>query len=160
MGRILSLRETWRFQARLTYTVFVDAVASLFQGQQPDLSWIGQRQVPRPPVSLTMFRPLQYQSAAEACQARTEDACDGYAVLRLIAGFVLFHTSRVIFKWDVTTVAMVDTLQHHWMTVDYEPFEIYAIAQYFTWKPASILDKASRREGVLLLTRDKLSFIL
>ena len=41
--RILSLRETCRLQARATYMVFVDAVASLFKGQQPDLSWIGQR---------------------------------------------------------------------------------------------------------------------
>ena len=41
--RILSRRETCRLQARSTYTVFVDAVASLFQGAQPDLSWIGQR---------------------------------------------------------------------------------------------------------------------
>ena len=36
--RILSLRETCRLQARATYMVFVDAVASLFKGQQPDLS--------------------------------------------------------------------------------------------------------------------------
>jgi transposase len=41
--RILSLRETCRLQARSTYMVLVDAVASLFKGQQPDLSWIGQR---------------------------------------------------------------------------------------------------------------------
>jgi transposase len=41
--RILSLRETCRLQARSTYTVLVDAVASLFKGQQPDLSWIGSR---------------------------------------------------------------------------------------------------------------------
>jgi transposase len=41
--RILSLRETCRLQARSTYTVLVDAVASLFKGVQPDLSWIGQR---------------------------------------------------------------------------------------------------------------------
>jgi transposase len=38
--RILSLKETCRLQARSTYMVLVDAVASLFQGQQPDLSWI------------------------------------------------------------------------------------------------------------------------
>ena len=30
-------------QARSTYTVLVDAVASLFKGQQPDLSWLGPR---------------------------------------------------------------------------------------------------------------------
>jgi transposase len=41
--RILSLRETCRLQARSTYTVLVDAVASLCKGQQPDLSWIGSR---------------------------------------------------------------------------------------------------------------------
>lgn len=41
--RILSLRETCRLQARSTYTVLMDAMASLFQGQQPDLSWISQR---------------------------------------------------------------------------------------------------------------------
>ena len=42
--RILSLRETCRLRAQSTYTVLVDAVASLFKGQQPDLSWIGQRE--------------------------------------------------------------------------------------------------------------------
>jgi transposase len=41
--RILSLRETCRLQARSTYMVLVEAVASLCKGQQPDLSWIGQR---------------------------------------------------------------------------------------------------------------------
>jgi transposase len=41
--RILSRRETCRLQARSTSLVLVDAVASLFKGQQPDLSWIGSR---------------------------------------------------------------------------------------------------------------------
>jgi transposase len=41
--RIFSLRETCRLRARSTSTVLVDAVASLFQDQQPDLSWIDQR---------------------------------------------------------------------------------------------------------------------
>jgi transposase len=38
--RILSLKETCRLQARSTYTGLVDAVTSLFYGQQPDLSWL------------------------------------------------------------------------------------------------------------------------
>jgi hypothetical protein len=38
--RILSLRETCRLQAKSTYTVLVEAMASLFHGQPPDLSWI------------------------------------------------------------------------------------------------------------------------
>src|SRR3989441_2045500 len=75
-----------------------------------------------------MFRILKHLLAAEACQARTEDAYYGHFVLRLMAGFVLFSTSRVIFKGHVTMEEIVFTLKHHWMTVDYEPFELYAIA--------------------------------
>jgi transposase len=40
--RILSLKETCRLHARSTYQVLVDAVASLFMNQQPDLTWIAQ----------------------------------------------------------------------------------------------------------------------
>jgi hypothetical protein len=58
-----------------------------------------------------------------------------------MAGFVLFYTSRVIFKGHVTMEEIVFTLKHHWMTVDYEPFELYAIACYPIRKHASILDK-------------------
>jgi hypothetical protein len=75
-----------------------------------------------------MFRILKHLLAAEACQARTEDAYYGHLVLRLMAGFVLFYTSRVIFKGHVTMEEIVFTLKHHWMMVDYEPFELYAIA--------------------------------
>jgi len=45
-----------------------------------------------------------------------------------MAGFVLVSTSRVIFKGHVTMEEIVCTLQHHWMMVDYEAFELYAIA--------------------------------
>ena len=75
-----------------------------------------------------MFRLLKHLLAAEACQARTEDAYYGHLVLRLMAGFVLFYTSRVIFKGHVTIEEIVFTLKHYWMTVDYEPFELYGIA--------------------------------
>ncbi len=75
-----------------------------------------------------MFRILKHLLAAEACQARSEDAYYGHLVLRLMAGFVLFYTSRVIFKGHVTMEEIVFTLKHHWMMVDYEPFELYAIA--------------------------------
>jgi DDE superfamily endonuclease len=75
-----------------------------------------------------MFRLLKHLLATEACQARSEDAYYGHFVLRLMAGFVLFYTSRVIFKGHVTMEEIVFTLKHYWMTVDYEPFELYAIA--------------------------------
>jgi transposase len=42
--RLLSLRETCRLRARSTYMVLVDAVASLFNGHQPDLSWLDPRE--------------------------------------------------------------------------------------------------------------------
>jgi hypothetical protein len=45
-----------------------------------------------------------------------------------MAGFVLFYTSRVIFKGHVTMEEIVCTVKHHWMMVDYEPFELYGIA--------------------------------
>jgi len=41
--RILSLKETCRLQARSTYTVLVEAVSSLFTGEQPELAWMGQK---------------------------------------------------------------------------------------------------------------------
>ncbi len=82
-----------------------------------------------------MVRLLKHLLATEACQARSEDAYYGHFVLRLMAAFVLFYTSRVIFKGHVewccetlTMEEMVCTLKHHWMTVDYAPFELYAIA--------------------------------
>ena len=40
--RILSLKETCRLHMRSTYQVLVDAIASLFTNQQPDLTWIAQ----------------------------------------------------------------------------------------------------------------------
>ena len=75
-----------------------------------------------------MFRTLKHLLAAEACQARSEDAYYGHFVLRLIAGFALFYTSRFICKGKVSMEEIVFTLKHCWMMVDYEPFEFYAIA--------------------------------
>jgi hypothetical protein len=75
-----------------------------------------------------MFRILKHLLAAEACQARSENAYYGHFVLRLMAGLVLFYTSRFIFKGPVTMDEIVFTVKHYWMTVDYEPFELYAIA--------------------------------
>jgi len=75
-----------------------------------------------------MFRLLKHLLATEACQARSEDAYYGHFVLRLIAGFALFYTSRFIFKGHVTMEEMVFTLKHYWRTVDYKPFDLYTIA--------------------------------
>jgi hypothetical protein len=63
-----------------------------------------------------------------------------------MAGFVLFYTSRVIFKGHVTMEEIVFTLTHHWMTVHYEPLELYAIAWPLKRKPSSTLDKRIKRK--------------
>ena len=75
-----------------------------------------------------MFRIMKHLLAAEACQARSEDAYYGHFVLRLMAGLTLFYTSRFIFKGQVTMEEIVFTVNHYWMTVNYEPFALYAIA--------------------------------
>ncbi len=75
-----------------------------------------------------LFRLLKHLLAAEACQARSENAYYGHFVLRLIAGLALFYTSRFIFKGQVTMEEIVFTVKHYWITVDYEPCELYAIA--------------------------------
>ena len=75
-----------------------------------------------------MFRIMKHLLAAEACQARSEDAYYGHFVLRLMAGLTLFSTSRFILKGQVTMEEIVFTVKHYWMTVNYEPFELYAIA--------------------------------
>jgi hypothetical protein len=74
------------------------------------------------------FRLLKHLVAAEAGPARRADTYDGPFVWRLIAGVAWFSTSRCIFKGHVPMEEIVFTLKHHWMTVDYEPFELYGIA--------------------------------
>ena len=48
--RLLSRKETCRFQVRSTYTVLVDTVTSLFTGHPPDLAWLHQQEPSLTPV--------------------------------------------------------------------------------------------------------------
>jgi hypothetical protein len=64
-----------------------------------------------------VFRTLKSLLATDACQVHNEDAYYGHLVLRLIACFVLYYTSRVIFKGHVTMDEMVFNLKHHWSSV-------------------------------------------
>src|SRR2546428_3729038 len=59
-----------------------------------------------------MFRILKHLLAAEAWQARPEDASYGHFVLRLMAGFVLFSSSRGVFQGDRAIGGVVVTLEH------------------------------------------------
>lgn len=76
-----------------------------------------------------VFRTLKHLLATEACQAHSEDAYYGHLVLRLMAGFILFYTSRVIFKGQVSMEEIVFSLKHYWATVNFEPLELYRISQ-------------------------------
>jgi hypothetical protein len=75
-----------------------------------------------------VFRTLKHLLATDACQVHSEDAYYGHLVLRLMACFVLFYTSRVIFKGQVTMDQMVFNLKHHWSSVNCQELELYGLS--------------------------------
>ena len=70
-----------------------------------------------------VFRTLKHLLATEACQVHSEDAYYGHLVLRLMASFVLFYTSRVMCKGRVTMEEIVFSLKHYWRFVNSEALE-------------------------------------
>jgi hypothetical protein len=81
-----------------------------------------------------VFRVLKHLLATEACQAHSEDAYYGPLVLRLIASFVLFYTSRVICKGRLTMEEIIFSLKHYWRFVDMEALELQALSQGWSGK--------------------------
>jgi len=75
-----------------------------------------------------VFRTLKHLLATEACQVHSEDAYYGHFVLRLMASFVLFYTSRVIYKGRVTMEEIVFSLKHYWRFVDSEALELQGLS--------------------------------
>ena len=75
-----------------------------------------------------VFRTLKSLLAIDACQVHSEDAYYGHLVLRLIACFVLYYTSRVLFKGHVTMDEMVFSLKHHWSSVHCQQLELYGLS--------------------------------
>jgi len=75
-----------------------------------------------------VFRTLKSLLVTDACQVRSEDAYYGHLVLRLIAGFVLYYTSRVIFKGHVAMDEMVCNLKHYWSNVNFQLLELYGLS--------------------------------
>jgi hypothetical protein len=70
-----------------------------------------------------VFRTLKHLLATESCQVPSEDAHYGHLVLRLMGCFVLFYTSRVICKGELTMEEMMFSLKHYWRFVDLEALE-------------------------------------
>jgi hypothetical protein len=75
-----------------------------------------------------VFRTLKHLLATDACQVHSEDAYYGHLVLRLMASFVLYYTTRGLFKGHVTMDEMVFNLKHHWSSVRCQVLELYGIA--------------------------------
>jgi len=75
-----------------------------------------------------VFRILKHLLATDACQIHSEDAYYGHLVLRLMASFVLYYTSRVLFQGRVTMDEMIFNLKHHWSSVDCQELELYGIS--------------------------------
>jgi hypothetical protein len=75
------------------------------------------------------FRTLKHLLATGACQAHNEDAYYGHLVLRLMGCLVLFYTSRVICKGQLTMEEIIFSLKHYWRFVDCEVLELKALSQ-------------------------------
>ena len=75
-----------------------------------------------------VFRTLKHLLATEACQVHSEDAYYGHLVLRLMASFVLFYTSRVMCKGRVTMEEIVFSLKHYWRFVGSEALELQGLS--------------------------------
>lgn len=74
------------------------------------------------------FRTLKHLLATEACQVQNEEAYYGHLVLRLMACFILFYTTRVVCKGRMTMEEIVFSLKHYWRFVDSEALELQGLS--------------------------------
>jgi hypothetical protein len=74
------------------------------------------------------FRTLKHLLATGACQVQNEDAYYGHLVLRLLGCLVLFYTSRVVCKGQLTMEEIIFSLKHYWRFVDCEALELTALS--------------------------------
>jgi hypothetical protein len=83
-----------------------------------------------------VFRTLKHRLATEACQVHSEAAYYGHLVLRLMASFILFYTSRIICKGYLTMEEIIFSLKHYWRFVTVEALELQALSQPLSGKAA------------------------
>jgi hypothetical protein len=74
------------------------------------------------------FRTLKHLLATSACQVHNEDAYYGHLVLRLMGCLVLFYTSRIICKGQLTMEEILFSLKHYWRFVDSEALGVQALS--------------------------------
>jgi hypothetical protein len=80
-------------------------------------SWIG-----------FVFRTLKHLLATASCQVHSEDADYGHLVLRLMGCLVLFYTSRVICKGQLTMEEIIFSLKHYWRFVALEALDLQGLS--------------------------------
>jgi len=74
------------------------------------------------------FRTLKHLLATAVCQMQTEDAYYGHLVLRLLACLVLFYTTRIALKGQVTMDELLFSLKHHWRFLESDALELHALS--------------------------------
>jgi hypothetical protein len=81
-------------------------------------------------VNLTPYDrlPLKHLLATEACQVHSADAYYGHLILRLMGCFVLYYTSRVICKGQLTMEEIIFSLKHYWRFVDSAALELQGLS--------------------------------
>jgi hypothetical protein len=82
------------------------------------------------------FRTLKHLLATGACQVHSEDAYYGHLAIRLMGCLVLFYTSRIICKGQITMEEIICSLKHYWRFVDCEALELKALSQGVDGKAA------------------------
>jgi DDE superfamily endonuclease len=82
------------------------------------------------------FRTLKHLLATGACQVHSEDAYYGHLAIRLMGCLVLFYTSRIICKGQITMEEIIFSLKHYWRFVDCEALELTALSQGVDGKAA------------------------
>jgi hypothetical protein len=75
------------------------------------------------------FRTLKHLLATGACQVQSEEVYYGHLILRLMGCLVLFYTSRVVCKGQLTMEEIIFSLKHYWRFVDSEALELQALSQ-------------------------------
>jgi len=75
-----------------------------------------------------VFRTLKHLLATESCQVHSADAYYGHRVLRLVGCFVLFYTSWVICKGQLTMEEIIFSLKHYWRFVDSAALELQGLS--------------------------------
>lgn len=75
-----------------------------------------------------VFRTLKPLLVTEVCQVHSEGAYYGHLVLRLMGCFVLFYTSRVICKGQLTMEEIIFSLKHDWRFVDSAALELQGLS--------------------------------